>query len=70
MGGHGAVFNQLMGRWNLAGAYLVVLGDEMEFLVRFLEEEDDVGEDDHRHQLHFAPGVIQVGHSFEPAHKE
>ena len=38
----------------------------MEFLVRLLQEEDDIGEDDHRHQLHFASGVVQIGYTFKP----
>ena len=50
------------GRWT---TYFVVLCDEMEFLVGFLKEENDVREDDNRHQLDFTPGVIQVGHTFE-----
>ena len=41
----------------------------MEFLVRLLQEEDDIGEDDHRHQLHFASGVVQIGYTFKPNKK-
>lgn len=38
----------------------------MELLVGFLQEEDDVGQNNNRHQLNFSSGVIQISHTFEP----
>ena len=49
------------------GVYLVVLSDKVELLVGLLQEEDDVGQDDDRHQLDLAAGVVQIGHALEPA---
>lgn len=48
-------------------AGLVVLRHEVELLVRLLQEEHHVRQHDHRHQLHLAPGVVQVRHPLEPA---
>ncbi len=48
------------------GFHLVVLSDEVELLVGLLQKEDDVRKDDHRHQLDFTPGVVQVGDALKP----
>lgn len=48
------------------GTDLVVLSDEMEFLIGFLQEEDDIGQNDNRHQLDFASGVVQISYTFKP----
>lgn len=55
--------------WSQKTTGLVVLRDKVELLVGFLQEEDDIGQDDDRHQLNFTPSVIQVSDSFEPVYK-
>lgn len=55
-----------MARETKTRTHFVVLSDEMELLVGFLQEEDDVGQNNNRHQLNFSSGVIQISHTFEP----
>jgi hypothetical protein len=38
----------------------------MEFLIRLLQEENDVRENDDSNELHFATRMVQIRDAFEP----